>query len=582
MKNARVRPHAPAYYEKREGVWRATGYAEYAKQVRAAARSLLALGCKAGSNVAILGFNRSEWTITDLAAMCIGGAATGIYTTCSASEVRYIVHHCEARVVLVENRAQWEKLNKERHNMPLLAHVVMMRGEAVDDPIAMSWEAFLQRGEAVDDAVVEHAIAALEPAQLATLIYTSGTTGPPKAVMLSHDNLAWTASTVVDLVSATSADRLLSYLPLSHIAEQVFSIHGPITMGAPVYFAQSFDSVAADLKEVRPTLFFGVPRVWEKMAKGISARLSTATGVKKRLASWAMMIAAQTNRYRLQGRVVPTAFDVQFSLAQKLVFSKVKSAIGVDRARVLVSGAAPIARETLDTLAQMDIVVNEVYGQSEGTGPTTFNRPGSVKLGTVGQPFPGMDVRLADDGEICVRGRNVFLGYYKDPHASAETLFNGWLHSGDLGSFDDEGFLSITGRKKDILITAGGKNVAPSNIEDALKAHEMIQDAVVIGDRRKFLSVLITLNDDAVERYLAAHALERSQPPHEVAEVSQAVAQMVADVNHELARVEQVKKFTVLPRNFSLERGELTPTLKVKRHVVAEHFATEIEAMYAE
>lgn len=582
MQQARLRPTAPAVYEKQGGVWRGTGYGEYAAQVRRAARALLSLGCKQGTHVAILGFNRVEWTTMDLAAMCIGGAPVGIYVTCSASEIRYIVHHSEARVLLIENEAQWKKIEKERHNMPLLAHVVTMHGFKVDDPIALSWDEFVAKGDAIDDALVDECIDALEPQQVATLIYTSGTTGPPKGVMLSHENLAWTASVARDVASATWNDRFLSYLPLSHIAEQVFTIHAPITIGAPVYFAESFDKVAANLKEVRPTIFFGVPRVWEKFAEGIEAKLESATPTAKKLAKWATSIANATNRYRLQSRMVPSALALQFRLAEKLVYSKVKAAVGLDRAHLLVSGAAPISRATLDTLAGFDIVVSEVYGQSEGTGPTTINKPGQVKFGTVGSPMPGLDLRLAEDGEICFKAPNVCLGYFKDPEATAETIVDGWLHSGDLGAFDNDGFLTITGRKKEILITAGGKNIAPKNIEESLTNHDLIQDAMVVGDRRKFLTVLVTLNDDAVEKFLAANGLERSRPSHELAEVQRAVEQAIEHANIELARVEQIKKFTILTRNFELERGELTPTMKIKRRVIADHFATEIEAMYAE
>ncbi len=571
----------PAYYEKRDGVWRGKSYADYAREVTRAAKALQALGVESGTTVAILGFNRSEWTTFDLAAMCIGASPVGIYTTSAAADVRYILKHSDARIVLVDSEAQWEKINRERHHLPNLHRVVVMRGVEVQDPIALSWEAFLTKGDARNDSDVHRTVENLKANQLATLIYTSGTTGPPKGVMLSHENIAWASRTAAEFASCGENDRILSYLPLSHIAEQVFSIYAPVTVGACVYFAENFDRVLDNLKEVRPTVFFGVPRVWEKFANGIATRLAETRGQKKRLAEWATMIASQTNRYRLAGRTVPTALAMQFRLADKLVFRKVKEAIGLDQAHFLVTGAAPIARETLDALASFDIVVSEVYGQSEDAGPTSLNRPGASKFGTVGQPIPGLEVRIAADSEICVKAPSVFLGYYKDDDATRETLSNGWLHTGDLGAFDDQGYLSIIGRKKEILITSGGKNISPANIEAALKNHALISEVVVVGDRRNYLTALIALNDDKVEHFLAANALPRGTPPYELDEVKAAIRHAVDEVNAERSRVEQIKKFTILPRNFTLDEGELTPTLKVKRRVVIEHFAAEIEAMYA-
>jgi long-chain acyl-CoA synthetase len=576
-------PGAPAFYVREPGGWRVTRWEEYAATVRQAAKALIKLGLEPGQSVCILGFNRPEWVIMDVACMAAGGAPAGIYTTCSASEVQYIVHHSEAPVVLVEDAAQWEKIDKERERLPLLRHVVMMKGAPkIADPLVMSWEAFLAAGASVKDHEVERRVAALKPQGLATLIYTSGTTGPPKGVMLSHANLAWTAGSAREIGGINSADRMLSYLPLSHIAEQMFSIHVPISVGGAVYFAESLERVADNLKEVQPTVFFGVPRIWEKFHAGISAKLSQATGLKKALVTWAMGVGGAVNAARMAGLGEPRGLlALQYAAAKRLIFAKLKPAIGLGAARICVSGAAPIAREVLEFFAQLDVVVLEVYGQSEDTGPTSFNRPDRFRLGTVGPAVPGVDVRIAEDDEILVRGPNVFLGYFKEPAATAETLRDGWLYSGDLGAFDADGFLQITGRKKEIIITAGGKNIAPKNIEAAIKNHPLVNEAVVIGDRRKFLTALVTLDPEAVERF----AFDQGIPVHAVAshERTRASIQGAIDAaNAELARVEQVKKFTILPRNLSIEAGELTPTLKVKRKRVNESFAAEIEAMYAE
>ncbi|MCS6899926.1 MAG: long-chain fatty acid--CoA ligase [Myxococcales bacterium] len=579
---ARLRPDAMAYFTRGPGGWRGTTWRAYVDEVKQAARALIALGFEPGQTVCILGYNRPEWAIMALACMSAGGAPAGIYTTCSHQEVQYIVDHAESPIILVENREQWEKIQVERGNLPKLRQVVVMKGApAIDDPLVLSWEAFLAKGGSVTDEAFFERIEALKPENLATLIYTSGTTGPPKGVMLSHRNLAWTSLIARDLVDARPTDRVLSYLPLSHIAEQMFSIHGAVTSGYGVYYAESLAKLADNLKEVEPTVFFGVPRVWEKFYAGVAQKLSEAKGAKAKLLSWARSVGLEVNTLRGAGRHPSGLLALQYALAQRLVFSKLRAAIGLGKARVCASGAAPIAPEVLSFFCSLDIPILEVYGQSEDTGPTSFNRTNRMRLGTVGPVIPGVEVKIAGDGEILVRGPNVFLGYYKEPEATAETLVDGWLHSGDLGEIDQDGFLKITGRKKEIIITAGGKNISPKNIENALKAHELIGEAVVVGDRRKFLTALITLEPEAAARFAARRGLPTDKL-YENPEVKAEIQRAINEVNATLARVETVKKFTILPRSFTIEDGELTPTLKVKRKNVYKNFAAEIEAMYAE
>ncbi|MBS1150763.1 MAG: long-chain fatty acid--CoA ligase [Myxococcaceae bacterium] len=579
---AQKQGEASALFEKRDGAWKSFSWREYGELVRRASKALIALGCAPGSTTCILGFNRMEWVVFDLASMSIGGAPAGIYGTSSPSEVRYIVDHAQSPVVLVENVEQWKKVEKERANLPHLRQVVTMRGcPRIDDPLVLSWEDFLARGDQVPDLKYLERVHALEPEGLATLIYTSGTTGPPKGVMLTHRNLAWTADVAVSVTGATTVDCSLSYLPLAHIAEQMFSVHCPITAGMSVWFAESIEKVPDNLKEVRPTVFFAVPRIWEKFYTGIGSKLAVAKGLKARIAGWARSVGTAATAFRMRGEPLPLALRLKYRLADRLVFSKLKAAIGLDRAKICVSGAAPVSKEVLEFMASLDVIVHEVYGQSEDTGPTTFNTPGKVKLGTVGPVFPGVEVRLAEDGEILVRGPNVFKGYYKEPEATAAALIDGWLQSGDLGSLDPNGFLTITGRKKEILITAGGKNIAPKNLEAALKNHPLVNEAVVIGDRRKYLTALVTLDPDALTRFCTEHGLQVATAPQSE-QVRSQIQQAVDRLNEEVARVEQVKKFAILPRNFTIQDGELTPTLKVKRKAVAEHFAAEIEAMYVE
>ena len=579
LRNGDFHSDDPAYYERVNGAWKATTWRGYADEVSAAAQAMIALGVEPGNVVTILGFNQPSWVIADVAAMAIGAVPAGIYTTNSPRECHYILDHSESPLLVIEDEGQWAKIEQIRGDLPNLRHVVMMRGAAeIDDPMVMSWEEFNAAGADVEREVLDAKLAALEPNQLATLIYTSGTTGPPKGVMLSHDNLMWTSSQAIHATGIRKTDSSLSYLPLSHIAEQVFTIHGPATSGWAVYYAESIENLADNLKEVQPTVFFAVPRVWERFYAGVSAELAKATGVKAKIAEWAMGVATKTTKLRNEGKEPTGALAAQYKVADKLVLSKIKHAVGLSRAMVMVTAAAPIAYELLEFFGSLDIRIQEVYGQSEDTGPSTMNQSDAIRFGSGGRAFPGAEIRIAADGEILVKGRNVFMGYYKDPEATAETLIDGWLYSGDLGEIDDDGFLWITGRKKDIIITAGGKNIAPSPLEGGLKNNELISEAVVIGDRRKFLSVVITLDEEAAERYMLENNLEG--PAHLSPQIQDEIQEAIDELNTGFARVEQLKKFAVLPRQLSIEGGELTPTLKVKRNKVNEHFADIIDKMY--
>ncbi len=576
----RTRPADPAAHVRKDGAWQAMSWAAYTGLARRVARALIALDFAPGQATCILGFNRVEWVTFALGAQAAGGAPAGIYTTCSPVEVQYIVQHAEAAIVLVEDAAQFAKIAAERERLPLLRHVVLMAGAAVDDPLALTWEQFLARGDAVPDAAVDERVRGIQEDDTATYIYTSGTTGPPKAVMLSHGALLWTADTISRLMAFTHRDSMVSYLPLSHIAEQLISIYGPVTLGTQVYFAEALERLPDNLKEVQPTIFFGVPRIWEKFHAAVRGKIAQATGVKKHLLEWAMGVARRVHALRNRSEPLPALLGLQYALAQRLVFRKLKAALGLGRATVCVSGAAPIAPEVLEYFTGLDIVVYEVYGQSEDCGPTCINIPGQTRFGAVGKPLPGLEVRLADDGEILVRGRSLFKGYFKEATATAETLIDGWLHSGDLGSFDADGFLHITGRKKEIIITAGGKNIAPRNIEAALKNHPLVEEAVVIGDRRKFLGALLTLQPSA-----ATWLRERGHTPegalHEHPELLAELGRWVEMVNRDFARVEHVRKFRVLPRSLSQEQEELTPTLKLKRRIIDRNWSEQIESMFA-
>jgi long-chain acyl-CoA synthetase len=583
LSQAKIRPDAPAYYTRLNGQWQMTSWKRRAERVQQIGSALLALGVPAGGATSILGSNRAEWVDWHLATMMIGATPAGIYTTCSPEQVRYIVRHSESLVLLVESEEQLRKVEREWSEVPQLTTIVLMPGvpsAAADGARVLTWETFLARATSVEHQKLQQRFMALTEDAAATVIYTSGTTGPPKAVLLSHKNITFTADVALGLVTLTPSDRLFSYLPLSHIAEQMFSIFGPACSGTPIYFSRSAETIPDDLKEVKPTVFFGVPRVWEKLAAAVNARVSSLRGPKARVLSWAMGVARRAVAKRNAGAPFGRLLSLQHAVARKLVLGPALTKMGFGSARVCVTGAAPTPRAVLDFFAGLDLSLHEVYGQSEGSGPTTFNVPGQTRYGTVGKVIPGVEVRIAEDGEILVRGPNVFTGYAKDPEATRESFTDGWLRSGDLGAFDVDGFLTITGRKKEIIITAGGKNVTPALIEEALKTIDLVADAVVVGDGRKFLVALLVLDAARCQAHQANRA--DKSPPHESASLRAFLATEIDSVNARLGRVEQIKRFHVLSRPFSLEEGELTPTLKIRRKIVSDHFAAVIDGLYTE
>jgi len=578
-RNAAAMSDRPAYLEKAAGSYRAVTWAEYAGEVRRVGRALLALGIGPGRPVAILGFNRPEWVLAYLGAMAAGGTAVGVYTTSPAEEVAYVMGHSEAPVVVVEGGPNLEKVLAHRPALPGLRWVVTMRGAMpVDDPGVLSWEEFLARADEVADADFAARGEAVDGGDPATLIYTSGTTGVPKGVVLTHDNLTWTADQAQGVFPIGPDDVLLSYLPLSHVAEQMYAVHVAITFGYSVAFAESVEAVRDNLKGVRPTLFFGVPRVWDKLAAAVRVRLSEGHGTRAALARWAMRCARRAMLRRHAGQTPGPWLGLQYSLARRLFHHRAKAALGLDRCHFAASGAAPADPEVLEFLAGLDLAVYEVYGLSETSGPVSWNRPGRTRLGTVGPAYPGVAVRLAADGEILVRGGNVFARYHHDPEGTAAAFREGWFATGDLGSFDAEGFLTVDGRKKELLVTAGGKNVAPAPLEAALRQHPLVGEAMVLGDRRPYLTALISLDPEAAAAYASSRGV--IGPVHDRPEVREEVARAVEEANARVARAGQVRRFTILPRPLTIDDGELTATLKVKREVVAAHFAPEIEAMY--
>lgn len=566
---------------KQDGGWKDWTFTQYYDEVRRAARGFMHLGLEPGHAVSIIGYNCPQWVIADLAAIAAGGMPAGIYTTSSPELCAYVAGHCQAQIVVVENAEQLAKFKQIRDQLPELKAIVLMFGED-DDEAVYSWQQLLALADKVPEADLQARIDKQGPQDCATLIYTSGTTGHPKAVMISHRNLLWTADSVADKMGAKPGNDQVSYLPLSHIAEQMFSIHGPISVGMTVWFAESIELLLDVLQQARPQAFFAVPRVWEKMQQKMQAAGAEASPAKKKIAAWARRIGLQAADAQEAGS---TAKPLLYPLAKKLVFDKVSAQLGLDRCGFRGTGAAPISRDTMDFFASLDMPLYEVWGQSETTGAGTFNHPGAVRRGSIGQVYPDTEVRIAEDGEIIMRGPSVFLGYLHNEQATRDTInADGWLLTGDVGKIDDDGFVYITDRKKELIITAGGENISPAHVEGELKCIPVISQCCVIGDKRRYLTALITLDEESLGDTARACGSVATTPAQaaDCAQFNAWLTDQVEQMNSRLARVQTIKKWTVLAQDFSVDGGELTPTMKLKRRVVNDKYKSQIEAMYAD
>jgi long-chain acyl-CoA synthetase len=570
------------------GLWQDISWAEYGRKARQTAMGLVALGLEPGQAVAVIGENRPEWLYTDMGTMAAGGITVGIYTTNAAEECGYILGHSEARVYIVEDEEQLDKALAMRDDCPALQKIVVIDTEGLrkfQDPMVISFDELLELGERFDKehpGLFEERLASRGAEDVALLIYTSGTTGPPKGAMLTHDNVIWTCKSLSQAVPVWDTDELVSFLPLSHIAERMFSVYMPLRFRYTVNFIESTDTVTENIVEISPTVLFAVPRIWEKYTSAIFIRMKDATWFKRLTFGLALKIGKAYARARLEKDGASAPLRLAFRLTHFAVFKKLKERLGMERVRVAISGAAPISPEVLKFYHAIGVPLRQVYGQTEDTGPTSVHQGELIEAENVGPAMPGVEVKIADDGEILVRGRNVFKGYFKNPEATAETLEGGWLHSGDVGVLDPRGYLAITDRKKDLIITSGGKNIAPQYIENKLKFSPFINDAVVIGDGRKYVTALIFIDEDNVVKF----AQENKVPFTTFGSLTKAkeVVQLIADeidtVNKTLARVEQIKRFSLLPKKLIAEDGEVTPTMKLKRKYINETYADLIEEMY--
>ena len=570
------------------GIWRDITWGEYLANVRRACLGLVSLGLEKGDKVAVIGENRAEWLYSDIATMSAGAVTVGIYTTSSAQQCEYVAVHSEAKFFIAEDEEQMDKALFFRDRAPSLKKIIVMDTKGLtrfSDPMVCSFDELLEIGadlDKKDPELFDRLVGQVQPEDMALIIYTSGTTGPPKGAMLSHRNIVWTTWSIGEALKIHPEDELVSFLPLSHIAERMFSVFLPIRFGYTINFTESPETVMANFREVSPTVIFAVPRIWEKYYSSIRIKMANATWFKRVSYATAEKVSLLYGKKRFSGNRIPVYLKALRALFNAFVLYKLRERLGFERVRLAVSGAAPISPDVLRYFHGIGVPLREVYGQTEGSGPTCIHQGDQIELGNVGPALPGVEVKIDEDGEILVKGGNVFMGYFKNPEATAETIVDGWLRSGDVGLLDEKAFLKITDRKKDLIITAGGKNIAPQNIENQLKFSPYINDAIVIGDRLKFVSALIVIDEENVVQFAQDNKIPFTtyESLTKAPEIVELIDREVQEINKTLSHVETIKKFTIVPKKLYEEDGEVTPTMKVKRKHINENFADLIKAMY--
>ncbi|HKX76309.1 MAG TPA: long-chain fatty acid--CoA ligase [Acidimicrobiia bacterium] len=586
--NAEVHGDKPAIHWKEGEIWRHLTWSQYRKVVHEAAAGLLSLGVAPGDFVAIMAGNRPEHVITDLAAVHAGATGVTFYSTLAQTQVQYIAANCDAKVAVLEDLTFMKRWEAVKPELPALQYVILIEGADNYDTTdwVLSWEQLLEKGRAAlaaDPDLVERAAASTRPDGLATLIYTSGTTGVPKGVMVTHRNVIWTTECVRRGAGLADNPRLVSYLPLAHIAERMSTHYMGIYLAGEVWYCPDVGLVLEYVTKARPNLFVAVPRVWEKFHARLQTRFAEDPK-KEGLIRRAVANGEAVVRAEQAGRSPGMGARLQHLLFDRLVFTKVRHGLGMDNLHIAITAAAPISPDLIVFFRALGIPLYELYGMTETTGPATSNLPGDDRIGSIGKPLPGIEIDLGEDGEILMRGGVVTAGYYKLPAETVETFdAEGWLHSGDLGRWDDEGFLYIVGRKKEIIINAAGKNIAPAKLETTLKNHPLIAQAMMVGDGRQYMTMIVALDPEEAPGWAekAGIGYQDLASFSRLEAVKEEVQRALDQANQEVSRVEQVKKFVVVPDAWTPESGEITPSLKLKRRVVLEKYGQAIESMYS-
>jgi len=584
LEHSQTRPNDVAMRHKRFGIWKEFTWEEYLNKVISVSLGFYELGVREGDKVAIHSENRPEWVFADLAAQTLGSVSVGIYPTSPASEVEYLLSHSEASVLVVEDEEQLDKALEAWDRLEKLQKIIVIDPRGVkdlNDPRIITFEDLLDLGDLVVDKSFEEMTKTITSSETAIIVYTSGTTGPPKGAMITHENLRFAAITWGLVYDYRKNDEVLSYLPLCHVAERVISVANAVYHGYVVNFGEDTNSFTEDLREVQPTFFLGVPRVWEKMLAAVQIRSNDATWLKRSLFNFWIKQGGLLLQRRLKNK--SNFIDsIWFGIGWLFVFRSLKKRLGMMRVREALSGAAPIAPQVLEFLMSVGVPVREGYGMTENTAVATIVPADELYLGSVGKALPLCEVRIAEDGEILTRSEGTFKGYFKNLEATKETIIDGWLHTGDIGHIDEFGHLWITDRKKDIIITAGGKNLSPSEIENRIKISPYVREAMVIGDKRKYLTALIGIESDTVGDWATRQGIPYTtyEDLSSKDEVNELVSMIINDANKDFAQVETVKYFKLIPLELDHEDGQLTATQKVKRAAITEQFADLIESMY--
>jgi long-chain acyl-CoA synthetase len=556
---------------------------EFGDGVKHLALGLRSLGFETGQKLCVLSENRPEWTMTDFATLVAGGLTVPIYTTLVSEQIRYIVDDSDATVVVVSNAELWKKVEPLRAGLNKVKHYITFADEAPAGVLTL--KAVQDRGRGVAESLpgtFDELVSLVKPDDEATLIYTSGTTGVPKGVILTHANLLHNIRTASDIIEFTEKDTVLSFLPLSHVLERMV-MFTYIYKGCTVAFAESVEAVAQNLLEVRPHIMVSVPRVFEKIYTKVMDQVLRSPALRRKIFFWALKVGKEYGELKLAGKPVPGGLAFRRAVAAKLVYSKITAKTG-GRIRFFVSGGAPLSKDIAEFFYAIGLTILEGYGLTETAPVLSVNTFDNLRLGSVGKPIPGVEIKIAADGEILARGPNIMKGYYKKEAETREVMEGGWFHTGDIGHFDADGFLLITDRKKDLLVTSGGKNIAPQPIENLLKSSPYITNAVVLGDRRRFVAALIVPDFDRLREYAQTKGIPY-QSIEDLSRDRRIVDFLKSEVDQatpHLASYERVKKIAVLPRDFEIEKGEMTPSLKVRRASVADVYKDVIEALYRE